>query len=78
MRLRCDVGLAFVAAPVPALDGQTVRPLGDAHTVTVFPFLHGTPGEWDKPLPPADLDELVAMRLPPCTAWIRRRSGLPA
>ena len=61
LRLRRDVGLAFVAAPVPALDGQTVRPLGDAHTVTVFPFLHGTPGEWDKPLPPADLDELVAM-----------------
>ena len=61
LRLRRDVGLAFVAAPVPALDGQTVRPLGDAHTVTVFPFLHGTPGEWDKPLPPADLDELMAM-----------------
>jgi spectinomycin phosphotransferase len=61
LRLRRDVGLAFVAAPVPALDGQTVRPLGDAHTVTVFPFLRGTPGEWDKPLPAPDLDELMAM-----------------
>jgi spectinomycin phosphotransferase len=61
LRLRRDVGLAFVAAPVPALDGQAVRPLGDAHTVTVFPFLHGTPGEWDKPLPAPDLDELMAM-----------------
>src|SRR6185312_6781686 len=61
LRLRRDVGLRFVAAPVPALDGQTVRPLGDAHTVTVFPFLHGTPGEWDKPLAAPDLDELVAM-----------------
>jgi len=61
LRLRRDVGLAFVAAPVPALDGQTVRPLGDAHTVTVFPFLHGTPGEWDKPLPAPDLAELMAM-----------------
>ena len=61
LRLRRDVGLAFVAAPVPALDGQTVRPLGDAHAVTVFPFLHGTPGEWDKPLPEPDLDELMAM-----------------
>ena len=60
-RLRRDVGLAFVAAPVPALDGQTVRPLGDAHAATVFPFLHGTPGEWDKPLPEPDLDELMAM-----------------
>ena len=59
--LRREVGLGFVAAPVPALDGQSLRPLGDAHTVAVFPFLHGTPGEWDKPLPPPDLDELVAM-----------------
>jgi spectinomycin phosphotransferase len=59
--LRREVGLGFVAAPVPALDGQSLRPLGDAHTVAVFPFLHGTPGEWDKPLPSPDLDELVAM-----------------
>jgi spectinomycin phosphotransferase len=50
-----------VAAPVPTLDGQSLRPLGDAHTVAVFPFLPGTPGEWDQPLPAADLGELVAM-----------------
>jgi spectinomycin phosphotransferase len=59
--LRHEVGLRFVAAPVPALDGQSLRPLGDAHTVAVFPFLHGTGGEWDKPLTAPDLDELVAM-----------------
>ncbi|MGH3172720.1 MAG: phosphotransferase, partial [Streptosporangiaceae bacterium] len=59
--LRREVGLGFVAAPVPALDGQSLRPLGDAHTVAVFPFLHGSPGEWDKPLTAPDLDELVAM-----------------
>src|SRR6185437_8358084 len=59
--LRREVGLGFVAAPVPALDGQSLRPLGDAHTVAVFPFLHGIPGEWDKPFPPPDLDELIAM-----------------
>ena len=59
--LRREAGLGFVAAPVPALDGRSLRPLGDAHTVAVFPFLHGTPGEWDQPLPAPDLDELVAM-----------------
>jgi spectinomycin phosphotransferase len=59
--LRHEAGLRFVAAPVPTLDGQSLRSLGDAHTVAVFPFLHGTPGEWDQPLPAADLDELVAM-----------------
>ena len=78
LRLRRDVGLAFVAAPVPALDGQTVRPLGDAHAVTVFPFLHGTPGEWDKPLPEPDLDELIAMlaalhRVDPEVVRLQRR-----
>ena len=61
VRLRREAGLGFVAAPVPARDGQAVRPLGDAHAVAVFPFLHGSPGEWDKPLPAPDLDELVAM-----------------
>ncbi|HEY1001407.1 MAG TPA: phosphotransferase [Streptosporangiaceae bacterium] len=59
--LRREAGLRFVAAPVPALDGRSVRPLGDAHTVAVFPFLHGSGGEWDKPLTVPDLDELVAM-----------------
>jgi spectinomycin phosphotransferase len=59
--LRREAGLGFVAAPVLALDGQSLRPLGDAHTVAVFPFLHGSGGEWDKPLPAPDLDELVAM-----------------
>jgi spectinomycin phosphotransferase len=59
--LRRETGLRFVAAPVPALDGRSLRPLGDAHTVAVFPFLHGTPGEWDKSLLAADLDELLAM-----------------
>src|SRR5438034_668450 len=29
--LHRDVGLRFVVAPVPALDGQSLRPLGDAH-----------------------------------------------
>src|SRR5215467_7549994 len=59
--LRREAGLGFVAAPVPALDGQSLHPIGDAHTVAVFPFLPGTPGEWDQPLPAADLGELVAM-----------------
>jgi spectinomycin phosphotransferase len=59
--LRREAGLGFVAAPVPSLDGQSLRPLGDTHTVAVFPFLHGSEGEWDKPLTAPDLDELVAM-----------------
>ena len=76
--LRREVGLGFVAAPVSALDGQSLRPLGDAHTVAVFPFLHGSPGEWDKPLTAPDLDELVAMlaalhRVDPVAVRLQRR-----
>ena len=76
--LRREVGLRFVAAPVPALDGRSVRPLGDAHTVAVFPFLHGSGGEWDKPLTAPDLDELVAMlaalhRVDPAAVRLQRR-----
>jgi spectinomycin phosphotransferase len=76
--LRREAGLRFVAAPVPALDGRSVRPLGDAHTVAVFPFLHGSGGEWDKPLTAPDLDDLVAMlaalhRVDPAAVRLQRR-----
>jgi spectinomycin phosphotransferase len=76
--LRRDAGLGFVVAPVPALDGQSVRPIGDAYTVAVFPYLSGSPGEWAKPLPAADLDELVAMlaalhRVDPAAVRLPRR-----
>jgi spectinomycin phosphotransferase len=59
--LRDKTALAFVVAPVPALDGQAVRPLGDGHAVAVFPFLPGTPGRWGEGLPAGDRAELVAM-----------------
>src|SRR5262249_35867509 len=61
LRLRREAGLGFVVAPVPALDGQAVRPLGDAHAIAVFPFLSGSPGQWDEPLAGPELEELVAM-----------------
>ena len=59
--LRDQAALGFVVAPVPALDGQTVRPLGDRHAVAVFPFLPGTPGRWGEALAPPARAELVAM-----------------
>jgi spectinomycin phosphotransferase len=78
LTLRHEAGLRFVAAPMPALDGRSLRPLGDAHTVAVFPFLPGTPGEWDQPLPAADLGELVTMlaalhRVDPAAVRLPRR-----
>jgi spectinomycin phosphotransferase len=54
-------GLGFVVAPVPALTGETVRPVGERHAVAVFPFLAGTQGDWHEPLPAPERGELVAM-----------------
>ncbi len=59
--LRDSAALGFVAAPVPARDGQTVRPLGTRHAVAVFPFLRGTPFRWGAPRPAPDRAGLVAM-----------------
>ena len=56
-----QAGLGFVAAPEPALTGETVRPLGARHAVTVFPFLAGSPGDWGEPLPAPERGELVTM-----------------
>jgi len=39
--LRHGAGLEFVAAPVPARDGELVRRLGSRYAVSVFPFLAG-------------------------------------
>jgi spectinomycin phosphotransferase len=58
--LRDQAALAFVVAPVPALDGQAVRPLGDRHAVAVFRFLPGIPGRWEEGWPAADRAGLVA------------------
>jgi spectinomycin phosphotransferase len=76
--LRREAGLGFVLAPVPALDGQAVRPLGGRHAVAVFPFLPGSPGQWDEPLPGPELGELVAMlaalhRVDPAAARLPQR-----
>jgi spectinomycin phosphotransferase len=54
-------GLGFVTAPEPGLTGETVRPLGARHAVTVFPFLPGTPGDWGEPLPAPERAELITM-----------------
>ena len=61
LTLRRDAGLRFVVGPVPALDGRSVRPLGARHAVAVFPFLRGTPGEWDVGLSAPERAELAAM-----------------
>jgi spectinomycin phosphotransferase len=43
---RALAALPFVLAPIPAVSGSVVRPLGDRYAVTVFPYLDGVAGEW--------------------------------
>jgi len=76
--LRHEPALGFVVAPVPALDGRTLHPLGARHAVAVFPFLRGAAGRWDEPLSAPDRDQLVAMlaalhRTDPATVRLPRR-----
>jgi spectinomycin phosphotransferase len=59
--LRREAALGFVVAPVAALDGQLLRPLGPRHAVAVFPFLQGAAGRWDEVYSAPDRDELVTM-----------------
>jgi spectinomycin phosphotransferase len=44
--LRDKAGLAFVVAPLPAVDGQSVRRVGQCHSVAVFPFVAGVAGDF--------------------------------
>jgi spectinomycin phosphotransferase len=59
--LRRDAGLEFVVAPVPGCGGATVRPLGPAHAVAVYPFLGGAPGRWEEACLPPERAALVDM-----------------
>ncbi|WP_242886622.1 phosphotransferase [Actinomadura litoris] len=62
--------LEFVVAPLKTAEGETVRPFGTRYALSVFPFLDGTPGDYDRPRTPAErgtvLDLLAELhRQPP-------------
>ena len=59
LALRQGAGLRFVAAPVPALGGETVWPLDSRYAVTVFPFLDGTSGRFGEDYPACQRGELA-------------------
>jgi spectinomycin phosphotransferase len=59
LALRQDAGLRFVVAPVPALHGDTVLPMGSKYAVAVFPFVHGASGRFGEDLPASERGQLV-------------------
>jgi spectinomycin phosphotransferase len=46
--LRDEGQLDFVVAPLRAAGGETVRRLGPRYALSVFPFVGGTPGDFDR------------------------------
>jgi spectinomycin phosphotransferase len=61
LELRRRAGLRFVAAPVPALGGQTVRTLGPRYAIAAFGFLDGTSGRFGEDLPAGQRHELAGL-----------------
>src|SRR5207302_10928569 len=59
--LRCEGGLDFVVAPVPAVDGTSVVRLGSRHSVAVFPFLCPEPRRFERDQGPDERAELVRL-----------------
>ncbi|MGP4110313.1 phosphotransferase [Streptomyces sp. 4N509B] len=56
-----EAGLDFVVAPVPTRDGAPLRPLGERHSVALYPFVEGEPGEFGDVVTAPRRAELVAL-----------------
>ena len=61
LALRREAGLRFVAAPNPALGGETVRALDSRYAIAVFPFLDGTSGRFGEDYPGRRRGELAGL-----------------
>jgi spectinomycin phosphotransferase len=59
--LRHQAGLRFVVAPIPAVQAETVLPLGSKYAVAVFPYIDGTAGRFGEELPAREREEIVDM-----------------
>ena len=61
LALRREIGLDFVLAPLPTLEGQTVLRVGDRHALSVFPFVEGRAGHFGEELTPKERSDVVHM-----------------
>lgn len=61
LALRREAGLHFVAAPDPALGGETARALDSRYAISVFPFLDGTSGRFGEDHPARRRGELAGL-----------------
>jgi spectinomycin phosphotransferase len=54
-------GLAFVVAPVASISGVPAERVDERHSVSVFDYVDGEPGQWGRPVGPRACKELVTM-----------------
>jgi len=54
-------GLEFAVAPVPTTGGQALARLGDAHAITVFPYLEGAGEDLGDEIPEPERSVLIDM-----------------
>ena len=54
-------GLSFVAAPIASVTGAPAVRLGERHSISVFEYLDGEPGQWGHPIAPKERGEFVTM-----------------
>jgi spectinomycin phosphotransferase len=55
-----NAGLEFVVAPIPTSRGESLRRIGQRHTVALFPLVEGRAGRWG-PYEPGDREAVVSM-----------------
>ncbi len=73
-----EAGLEFVLAPVRTVSGPAVASLGAGFGVTVFRYVHGTPGEWDDELSPAERLSVIELLARLHTAHVPARAPVRA
>jgi spectinomycin phosphotransferase len=61
LALRLQGGLGFVLAPLPTIEGETVRRIGRWHTMALFPFIEGRSGQFGDEPSSADRAEVLDM-----------------
>lgn len=61
LALRDQAGLGFVAAPILAVGGESVRFINSKYSAAVYPFIRGVSGQFDDRLPAPARARLVDM-----------------
>lgn len=54
-----QLGLEFVVAPLPSIEGEPIRALSDRYTIAVLPYVEGRAGSWGDVMGAAERARLI-------------------